>query len=72
MAAPGSPEALSGNKKAGPRGIPRKAGSLHHRLSTIDRLAYAVRIVSALSPPLMAACAAARRAMGTRYGEQDT
>ena len=33
--------------------------------------AYAVRCVSLLSP-LIAACAAARRAMGTRNGEQDT
>ena len=33
--------------------------------------AYAVRCVSVLSP-LIAACAAARRAMGTRNGEQDT
>ena len=32
---------------------------------------YAVRCASALSP-LIAACAAARRAMGTRNGEQDT
>ena len=32
---------------------------------------YAVRMVSDLSPE-MAACAAASRAMGTRYGEQDT
>ena len=32
---------------------------------------YAVRIVSVLSPEI-AACAAASRAIGTRYGEQDT
>ena len=35
------------------------------------RNAYAVRCASVLSP-LIAACAAARRAMGTRNGEQDT
>ena len=33
--------------------------------------AYAVRGVSLLSPEI-AACAAARRAIGTRYGEQET
>ena len=32
---------------------------------------YAVRCVSLLSP-LIAACAAASRAIGTRYGEQET
>lgn len=33
---------------------------------------YAVRVDSVLSVPAIAACAAARRAIGTRYGEQDT
>src|SRR5438094_1519970 len=33
---------------------------------------YAVRIISDLSPPAIAACAAASLAIGTRYGEQDT
>lgn len=33
---------------------------------------YAVRMDSEWSAPAMAACAAASRAMGTRYGEQET
>jgi hypothetical protein len=34
---------------------------------------YAVVLVASLPPrPRMAACAAARRAIGTRYGEQET
>ena len=39
-----------------------------HRL---PHLAYAVRMVSDLSPEI-AACAAASRAIGTRYGEHET
>ena len=36
-----------------------------------SRRIYAVRCISDLSPEI-AACAAARRAIGTRYGEHDT
>ena len=33
---------------------------------------YAVRMASDLSPPAIAACAAANLAIGTRYGEHET
>jgi hypothetical protein len=42
-----------------------------NRTYSIGR-AYAVRIASDLSPPAIAACAPASRAIGTRYGEHDT
>jgi len=51
-----------------------KAGGSHdwlpHFFAT-QQCCYAVRMVSDLSPE-MAACAAASRAIGTRYGEQET
>jgi hypothetical protein len=37
----------------------------------MERVNQAVRIISDLSPAI-AACAAARRAIGTRYGEHET
>ena len=54
--------------------LPAAAESLsgrRRRRLYFSRPRYAVRVVSDLSP-LIAACAAASRAMGTRYGEQDT
>src|SRR5438445_10937072 len=50
----------------------KRAGACAPALVLQVRLSdYAVRCASDLSP-LIAACAAARRAMGTRNGEQDT
>jgi hypothetical protein len=61
------------DKKSRPPGLPPRAGSPSwgRRFRLPLTAPYAVRIVSALSP-LIAACAAASRAIGTRYGEHDT
>ena len=54
-----------------PFGLQRKGPELALRPGIAKRNAYLVRDVS-LPSPLIAACAAASRAIGTRNGEQDT
>jgi len=67
--------AAAANEKPAPRwgksawsGVSAKSGT---RVTRFE-LPYAVRIASLLSLPVSAAWAAARRAIGTRYGEHDT